>query len=101
MSPEYLNELADISDPEQLWRLSPLDRLELEPIQRMRLDTGVALRRHAEHVSRLRELIGTGKSLLITPLSKNSNAVMTMPAPESHRKLLRHHQSTTTSEGGE
>jgi hypothetical protein len=88
MTPEYLNELADIADPEQLWRLNPLDQMELEPILRLRLDTGVALRRYAEIVRQLDDLLGTGKSLVLTPLSRNGKAWMTIPAPDSHKRLL-------------
>lgn len=92
MTPEYLNELADIADPDQLWRLSPFDQLELEPIQRYRLDTAVALRRYAEIERQLGELLGTGKSLVLTPLSKNGKAWMTIPAPKGHQKLLKAQQ---------
>lgn len=68
MTPEYLRELADLADPDQLWRLKGLDQLALPPEKRHQLDTGVALRRQAEHVRRLQALVGTGMSLLITPL---------------------------------
>lgn len=88
MTPEYLRELADIADPDQLWRLNPLDQIELPQEKRQQLDAGVALRRHAEHIRRLWDLLGTGKSLVITPIRRNNNAVMTMPAPDSHARLL-------------
>lgn len=88
MTPEYLRELADLSDPDELWRRSGVDQRELNSVQRKQLDTGVALRRHAEHIRRLRELIGTGRSLVITPLSPNGTASLTIEAPEEHRKLL-------------
>lgn len=93
MTPEYLNELADIADPEKLWRRAGLDRLNFTPEQKQQLDTGVALRRHAHHVQSVRELIGTGMSLVITPLSRSGVAIMTIPAPEEHKKLLAKHET--------
>lgn len=87
MTPEYLRELADLADPEQLWRLPGLQQLDLPLEKRRQIDAGVALRRHASHVERLRELIGTGRSLLITQLSPNSSAIKTVATPPSHRKL--------------
>lgn len=94
LTPEYLYELADIADPGQLWRLSPFDQIKIPTEKRQQLDAGVALRRHAEHIERLRALLGTGKSLVVTPLTKNSTAVMTIDAPANHKRLLRHHQPT-------
>lgn len=93
MTPEYLNELADIADPEKLWRRAGLDRGDFTPEQKRQLDTGVALRRHAHHVQSVRELLGTGKSLVITPLSKNGVAIMTISAPAEHKKLLDRNES--------
>lgn len=89
MTPEYLYELAEIADPEELWRLTAFDQLELPPKQRKRLDTGIALRRHAAHIEQLRALLGTGKSLLITPLGPNSTAAKAVETPADHKKLLR------------
>lgn len=86
--PDYLLCLADMVDPGELWRMNPFDQLSLPPEQKRKLDAGVALRRHAEHVRRLGELIGSGRSLVITPLSRSGAAHMTIPAPEEHRKLL-------------
>lgn len=88
MSPEYLYELADLADPAQLWRLRGFDQLDLPPEKRRQLDTGVALRRHAQHVAELNALIDSGKSLLITPLSTNSSATMAIDTPARHRKLI-------------
>lgn len=68
MKPEYLEELADMVDPEQLWRLPGIDQRDLPISKRKQLDAGVALRCHASHVRLLRTLEGKGKSLLITPL---------------------------------
>lgn len=88
MSPEYLNQLADIADPRQLWRRSGLDQQKFSPEQKLQLDAGVALRRHAEHVRRMRELIGSGRSLVITPLSPNSTASTTIETPPKHKALI-------------
>lgn len=73
MTPEYLRELADLADPDQLWRLSGLDQMGLPPEKRRQLDMGVALRRHASHVEKLRLLLRDCRSLLITPLSLNGS----------------------------
>lgn len=81
MSPEYLDELADLSDPGQLWRLAGLDQMKLPPVLRRQLDTGVALRRHAEDERRMRELLGTGNSLLLTPIAINSRRVDVIATP--------------------
>jgi hypothetical protein len=89
MTPEYLEELADIADPEKLWMMSGLDKLELPPEKRKQLDVGVALRRHARHVRLLRELLKDGKSLLITPLSPNGSAIKAIEMPPEHQKLRR------------
>jgi hypothetical protein len=56
-SPEYIEELAERADPDQLWRRNPLDQLEFPPDQRMQLDTAVALRRYAHHL-RWRDSVG-------------------------------------------
>lgn len=88
MTPAYLLELADFADPEQLWRLPGLKQLDLPVEKRRQLDAGVALRRHARHIQQLRDLIGTGQSLLITPLSTNGQAIKTVRTPASHQKLV-------------
>ncbi len=88
MTPEYLEQLADMADPEKLWQRPALERLEMPPEKRMQLDAGVALRRHADYQRRLLELLGTGKSLLITPLSPSGTATKIVPMPESHQRLL-------------
>lgn len=86
MTPEYINELADMVDP-SLWRLSPFDQMKLPPGMRKALDAGVALRRHAAHVARLRDLLNEGKSLLITPLSLNGSALRAVETPPDHRGM--------------
>jgi hypothetical protein len=88
MTPEYLNELADLADPGKLWRMSGLARDCFTPEQKRQLDTGVALRRQAAHVRRLRDLLGTGKSLLITPLSLSGADLRAVPMPAEIKKRL-------------
>ena len=88
MTPEYLNELADLADPDQLWRLAGFNQMDLPAEKRRQLDAGIALRRHAEYVRRLRELLGTGKSLLLTPLSANGTDVRTVPMPKEIKMRL-------------
>lgn len=87
MKPEYLEELAELADPEQLWRLSGLDQMNLSPEKKRQLDTGVALRRHASHRRTLLRLMEEGRSLLITQLSNNSSAAMSVDTPENHERL--------------
>lgn len=87
MTPEYLEELADIADPEQLWRLPGLKQLDLPPEKRRQLDAGVALRRHARHVRTLRQLLEEKRSLLITPLGSNHRASKSVDTPEDHERL--------------
>ena len=77
--PKYLDELADIADPYQLWRLPLLDQVDLDPAHRRQLDMGVALRRYAAHRREMESLIGTGKSLLLTPLGKNGSSHAHVP----------------------
>lgn len=88
MTPEYLNELADMVDPDQLWQVNPFAQMWLAPELRKKLHAGVALRRYAEIVKQLDELLGTGRSLVLTPLSRHGKAWMTIPAPDSHKRLL-------------
>ena len=98
MTPEYLEELADLADPNKLWRRSCLDRADFTTKQRKQLDTGVALRRHASHVRRLRALQDTGKSLLLTPLSLSGTDIRTVPTPgDIQKRLLREMPNTPAS----
>ena len=87
MTPEYVEGLADTVDPEQLWKLSFRLRKVLSDSARKQLDAGIALRRYAHHLRALQSL-KPGKSLLYTPLSFGGMAVMTVPMPPSHAKLL-------------
>lgn len=86
MSPEYLEELADAADPERLWTLSPYVQITLRPEDRRKLDTGVALRRHASDRRRLLDALARGKSVLITPASPNCYAIDTIDTPRQHAK---------------
>jgi hypothetical protein len=87
MTPEYIEELAELADPEQLWRLGVLEHMDLTKEKRLQLDAGIALRRYAHHVKRLNEILKSKRSLLITPLSQNGSAVKSVDTPEDHEKL--------------
>lgn len=89
MTPEYIEELADMADPSSLWRLGAAEQLGLPPHLRAQLDAGVALRRHADHVRRLNELLSTGTSLVITPLSPGATATAIVNTPKAHKRLVR------------
>ena len=88
MTPEYLEELADAADPDNLWRRGCLDRAEFTTKQRQQVNAGIALRRHASHVRRLQALLGTGKSLLLTPLSLIGTDIRAVPTPGDIQKRL-------------
>jgi len=86
MSPEYLEKLADLADPNEVWRRAfPLQDLTSE--ERRQVDTGVALRRYADHIRRLLGLMAEGRSLLITPLSANGSAFKSVATPPDHARL--------------
>ena len=87
MKPEYIEELADIADPDQLWRLGWEKQKALPPERRAQLDMGVALRRHASHLRELNSLLPLRKSLLITPLASNWTAHLHVDVPAEHEKL--------------
>lgn len=88
MTPEYIEQLADLVDPRQLWRLSWDARQRLPSEDRQRLDVGVALRRHAAHRRELLNVLALGRSLVITPTSPNGTAHMTIDPPPQHARLL-------------
>lgn len=88
MTPEYLEKLADRADPDRLWRLSPMVRLDLSSEDRKKLDTGIALRRYASHLRKLLSLIPQKRSLLITPISENETAEREVRTPAGHLKLF-------------
>ena len=88
MTPEYLEELADVADPDKLWRRGCLDQAEFTTKQRQQVNAGIALRRHATHVRRLQALLGTGKSLLVTPLSLSGTDIRTVPTPGDIQQRL-------------
>ena len=88
MSPEYLRKLADIADPDETWRTAdPLDYLRLSEEKRQQHDTGVALRRYAEHLERVKRAMEEKRSVLITPLSESGCAVRLADTPEDHARL--------------
>lgn len=88
MSPEYLRQLADLADPDELWRQGGLVLLQAMPeAQRRQLDTGVALRRYAAHLEQLRKALSEQKSLLITPISPNGTAGGLVETPPNHQRL--------------
>lgn len=92
MSPEYLEELADMVDPDQLWRLSGIDqRDKLTEEQRRKINAGVVLRRHADYVRRLNRCHKNGTSLLITPLwaTGESCAQKEVETPKDHLQHVR------------
>lgn len=86
MSPDYIEILAQKADPKELWKKPVLERYNFTIEERVQLDTAVALRRYAEHVKRVQELIGTNKSLLITPLSMSGTSVLRVPTPKRVKK---------------
>lgn len=78
---EYIEELADLADPDKLWMLAGMDQMDLSPEKIKQVDAGVYLRRHASHIRRLHALIGSGKSLLITPHSKGVSSINEIETP--------------------
>lgn len=64
MTPEEINALADRLDPEQLWRVSPLDQDKLTPEQQDRLWAGVYLRRHADARLEVLEALKEGREYI-------------------------------------
>lgn len=87
MSPEYLNELADIADPDKLWRFSGLEQRALPVELKRQLDTGVALRRYASRMKELDLAFLEHRSLLETKLGPSHFARMTVDTPYSHESL--------------
>lgn len=99
MAPEYLLQLADIADPDQLWRLGWEDQRALPQDKLHQLDIGVALRRQAEHVRRLQAMVGTGMSLLITPLGNyNTTDSRAVRMPGALRRLMAAYADTKPKE---
>ena len=89
MTPQYLNDLADVADPDQLWRLGWEAQRDLPTDKRRQLDTGVALRRAAMHEQRLLDVLAERKSLLLTPLSTSGLASAVVSTPAKHVRLCR------------
>jgi hypothetical protein len=89
MTPAYLRKLADVADPDELWRVAGLSALKLPAYKRTQLDMGVALRRYASHIADLNAALVAGKSHLITPITPNSYAARMIATPVDHRRLRR------------
>jgi len=92
MTPEYLDELANIADPDKLWKINVLKQMDLPPEKRRQLDAGVALRRHAAYHRSLNVVLEQQRSLLITPLSSNSTAQKAVDTPPEHERLRPRHR---------
>lgn len=86
MSPEYIEQLAQRADPDDLWRLAGIDQLELPPEKRKQLDTAVALRRYARLLRDVDRAAQEGKSWLITSLGPSSTAVRSIKTPPDHQR---------------
>ena len=88
MSPEYLRKLADLADPDETWRTAGLlGRQQMPEEKRQQYDTGVALRRYAQHIERVNRALEEKRSVLITPLSANGCAVRLTDTPDDHMRL--------------
>ncbi|WP_438979610.1 hypothetical protein [Polynucleobacter sp.] len=88
MTPERLEELAAMSDPDKLWQLDINERKALPPEKKAQLEISIALRRYAVHQQRLSIALKSKQSLLITPMSKNSQAVKFVDIPADTRPKL-------------
>jgi hypothetical protein len=86
MSPEYIEELAQRADPDDLWRLSGFDQLVLSPEERKQLDTAVALRRYAHDLRDVERAAEKGMSWIITKLGPSARAVRSIETPPDHRR---------------
>jgi len=85
MTPEYIEQLAKIADPDDLWREGPpqpLGTWRPSEWQQKQLDMGVALRRYASHLRDLNAIRGRGLSLLITPLSTSGTYTSVIATPD-------------------
>lgn len=89
MTPEYLEQLADLADPDKLWQLGAFEQINLPTEKRHQLDTGVALRRYAEHRRKLLEVLAERKSLLITPIGPLGSVRRVVDTPDEHAKMRR------------
>jgi hypothetical protein len=104
MTPEYIEELAQRADPDELWRRNPFDQMKLPPEQRKQLDTAVALRRYAHLLRDVDRAAQEGKSWLITKLGPSSTAVRSIETPPDHkrsRELSEAARGVDTSDGAQ
>lgn len=83
-SPEYLEELAQRADPDNLWQRNPFDQLALPSEQRKQLDTAVALRRYAGVILDMERAAKEGKSLVLTRLGPSVTARDFVPMKKRH-----------------
>ena len=86
MTPEYLEQLADLADPDKLWQLCGIAQLDLPEAKKNQLHTGVALRRYA-HDMRMLNALEPGKSLCITPMGNSSRQTEIIDTPPRRRKV--------------
>lgn len=101
MSPEYLNELADLADPDSLWRLSGIDQRQLPVDKKRQLDMGVALRRHAEDMRRVREAAKQDKGMLLTQLGPSVYDMRYVDPPAQVRRRMADMRARGLAGGGE
>lgn len=85
--PDYVEELANLADPDQLWRLSGIEQLNLPKDKVIQLRTGVFLRRHASDLRNLQRALKEDKSVLYTPLSNSGKSVKFIETPEEVKVL--------------
>lgn len=96
MTPEYLEAMADLADPDKLWQISGFAQMDLPADRRRQLDCGVALRRYASHLRELAVAMEAGKSLLITPLTTSSTARRMVDTPPDHKEMREKRWPATT-----
>lgn len=87
MHPDYLEDLAYVADPDELWRLSFLEKKNLPPDKLNQLHIGIALRRYANFIRSLNHSGEQGKIVLITAICDNGVFTEFVETPEKHKKL--------------
>lgn len=102
MSPEYIRNLADLADPDETWRTTGLfGRQQMPENKRQQHDTGVALRRYAQHIEQVNRALEEKRSVLITPISANGCAVRMTDTPDDHMRLRDARASIQPTEAGD
>ena len=89
MTPERIDELAAIVDPDNLWRLGCETQRALPADKKAQLDAGIALRRHAQDQRDIKRAAAEGKSWIITHLGFNHTARRSIETPPDHARLRR------------